>query len=72
MEDGTEAVNPVFGHEEVFPEEQLVKMYGSLGYYREKITEKLQKLVGDGYLLNEDQEELIHYAVRKAEEAGLR
>ena len=64
--------NFLFGHEEPFSAEMLKAMYGSLEHYRALVTEDTLRQVTKGFIVREDAEELIQFAVNLAESRGLK
>ena len=61
----------VYGREEPFPKEELVKRYQSLKNYRELVEKETDRCIEKGLLLPEDREDCILRAVRKAAAYGL-
>ena len=47
-------------------------MYGSLEHYRALVTEDTLRQVTKGFIVREDAEELIQFAVNLAERRGLK
>lgn len=61
----------LFGHEEPYSQEMLIKMYGNLEHYTELITANTLKQVMKGYVVKEDATLLITAALNRAIARGL-
>ena len=61
----------LFGYTRPFSAALLKELYGDLNNYRVLVTNDTQRQVAKGFVLREDSENLIEYAVSKARERGL-
>lgn len=61
----------LFGHEEPYPKEMLTAMYGNLEHYKELVTEHTKEQISKGFIVKEDMEDLINFAVNLAKKRGL-
>lgn len=61
----------MFGHVKPFSAEKLTALYGSLAHYRELVTAQTEKMIALGFLLPEDQEDMIEITVGLAAKRGL-
>jgi len=61
----------MFGHVEPFSAEKLTALYGSLAHYRELVASQTEKMIAQGFLLPEDQDDMIEITVGLAEKRGL-
>jgi hypothetical protein len=62
----------LFGFTKPFSAALLKELYSTLDNYRELVTEDTKRQVEMGFILPSDEKDLIDYAVRKAEERGLK
>ena len=65
------SVQEMFGHVMPFAPEQLKALYGSLENYRRLAERSAEAAVAKGFVLSEDQEELVERVVATAKRRGL-
>lgn len=63
--------NPLFGHIEPFSGRFLTELYGSLEKYKLLVTNSVYEQVRKGFIVQEDAQEIINFAVNLASERGL-
>lgn len=61
----------LFGHEEPYPKEMLTAMYGNLDHYKELVMEHTKEQISKGFIVKEDLEDLVNFAVTLAKKRGL-
>ena len=61
----------VYGREEPFPKEEIVRRYETLANYRKLVEAEADACIEKGLLLKEDREDCIERAVLKAQKYGL-
>lgn len=61
----------LFGHEEPFGKDTLKAMYGSIEHYRELAEENTKEQVTKGFIVQEDAEDMVNFAVSLAKDRGL-
>lgn len=61
----------LFGHEEPYPKEMLKAMYGNLKHYKELVTNHTKEQISKGFIVKEDMEDLVNFAVNMAKQRGL-
>lgn len=62
----------LFGHQEPFPIQKLIDLYGSLAHYSELIRESAVFCAESGFMLSEDIEDFVSLQTAKAAELGLK
>lgn len=70
-EGGTPQKNILFGHEKPFSANMLIEMYENIENYTSLVSEHCEEQVTKGFILKEEKNDLINFAVNLAKYRGL-